>query len=262
MSETFDSQPHAKCPPVPKDYAKLPASASKKQTKHCNLDALTQNCRSIDQGGDSKAQTDHIKDTKNVIPCFVPGTIIITPQGERRVEDLKEGDRVITRDNGVQRILWTGRRDFTGHELVSDPKMQPVLIKAGSLGAELPETDMMVSPNHRLLMGGKRVQTHLSESEVLAAAKHLVGRDGIERATLSKASYIHILFEHHELIMSDGAWTESFQPNEITLQGFNQSQRKEIYELFPELECKAGRDDYSAARYTVKADEAEQITIR
>ncbi|MDP1577726.1 MAG: Hint domain-containing protein, partial [Cypionkella sp.] len=93
---------------------------------------------------------------ENVIPCFTPGTLIATPKGEVPVELLKAGDRIITRDNGIQEIRWVGRKDMGWHDLVANPHLKPVLIRQGSLGNGLPERDMMVSPNHRVLVANDR----------------------------------------------------------------------------------------------------------
>ncbi|MCG6901560.1 MAG: Hint domain-containing protein, partial [Rhodobacter sp.] len=118
---------------------------------------------------------------ENLVICFTPGTAIATPRGEVAVQDLKVGDRVITRDDGVQDIHWIGHKKVSAGELVADPKLRPVLIRKGALGNGLPERDMMVSPNHRMLIANSRTQMLFDEREVLVAAKHLVGQPGIQR---------------------------------------------------------------------------------
>ena len=199
------------------------------------------------------------KEIENVIPCFTPGTTIATPKGERLVEELREGDRIITRDNGIQEIRWVGRKDISGRDLVNMPHLKPVLIKAGALGNGLPERDMLVSPNHRLLVANDRTQLYFDESEVLAAAKHLVGSAGIIELDVMQTSYIHFMFDRHEVVLSNGAWTESFQPGDYSLKGIGNSQRSEILELFPELASQAGLDGYQAARKSLKKHEARLL---
>ena len=196
---------------------------------------------------------------ENIIPCFTPGTVIATPKGERLVEELREGDRVITRDNGLQEIRWVGRRDLTGQELCQSPNLKPVLIRAGSLGRGLPERDMMVSPQHRMLINNDRSALYFDEREVLAAAKHLTGMEGVDTVEASGVSYIHFMFDQHEVVLSNGAWTESFQPGEQVMDGMGEAQRNEIYDLFPELREAEGLKDYQAARRSLKKHEAKLL---
>ena len=136
---------------------------------------------------------------ENVIPCFTPGTLVATPQGERPVQDLSVGDRVITRDNGIQEIRWVGKRDMTGEELTAAQHLRPVLIRQGALGRGLPERDMLVSPQHRVLMSSDKTALYFDESEVLVAAKHLTDMEGIDVVDVSGTTYIHVMFDQHEL---------------------------------------------------------------
>ncbi len=199
------------------------------------------------------------EEIENVIPCFTPGTTIATPRGERLVEDLQVGDRIITRDNGIQEIRWVGAKEITGKTLLASPHLKPVLIKAGALGNGLPERDMMVSPNHRVLVAGDRTQLYFEESEVLAAAKHLVGTPGVHEVEVMATSYIHFMFDRHEVVLSNGAWTESFQPGDYSLKGIGNAQRNEIIELFPELASKEGLEAYQSARKSLKKHEARLL---
>ena len=193
---------------------------------------------------------------ENVIPCFTPGTLIATPRGEVQVERLKAGDKIITRDNGLQEIRWIGQKDLGWHDLLANPHLKPVMIRQGSLGNGLPEQDMMVSPNHRLLVANDRTALYFDEHEVLVAAKHLVGGHGIDAVNSVGTSYIHFMFDRHEVVLSNGAWTESFQPGDYTLKGMGNAQRSEIFDLFPELKSAAGLAGYQAARKTLKRHEA------
>jgi Ca2+-binding RTX toxin-like protein len=193
---------------------------------------------------------------ENVVPCFTPGTTIATPKGERLVEELQEGDRIITRDNGIQEIRWVGRKEMSGKALVANPHLKPILVRAGSLGNGLPERDMLVSPNHRMLVASEKTQLYFEEREVLAAAKHLVGSDGIQAVDVMGTVYIHFMFDRHEVVLSNGAWTESFQPGDYTLKGIGNAQRNEIFELFPELSSEVGLAGYQSARRALKKHEA------
>ncbi|NHX27420.1 type I secretion protein, partial [Escherichia coli] len=104
-----------------------------------------------------------------------------------------------------------------------------------------------------------RTALYFEEHEVLVAAKHLINNKGIQTVTPISATYIHFMFDQHEVVLADGAWTESFQPGDYTLKGMGNSQRNEIFELFPELKSQDGLDDYVAARKTLKKHEARLL---
>lgn len=196
---------------------------------------------------------------EEIVPCFTPGTLIATPRGEIPVEDLKAGDRVITRDNGIQQIRWVGAKKMTWADLSLNPHLKPVLIRKGSLGNGLPERDMMVSPNHRVLVANDRTALYFDEHEVLVAAKHLVAGKGVHEVDSMGTTYLHFMFDRHEVVLSNGAWTESFQPGDYTLKGMGNAQRNEIFELFPDLKTEAGLEGYGAARRTLKKHEAKLL---
>ena len=193
---------------------------------------------------------------ENVIPCFTPGTRVATPRGELAVEELRTGDRVITRDNGIQEIRWVGKRALNRAELAAAPHLRPVLIRAGSLGNGLPERDMLVSPNHRMLVTNDRTALYFEEHEVLVAAKHLIDNKGVLPVEVLGTTYLHFMFDRHEVLLANGAWTESFQPGDQTLGGMGNAQRSEIFELFPELTTREGVEKYTSARRTLKRHEA------
>ncbi|WP_300533385.1 Ig-like domain-containing protein [uncultured Mameliella sp.] len=197
---------------------------------------------------------------EEIVPCFTPGTLIATPEGERLVEELNVGDRVITRDNGIQEIKWVGRKDLTGFDLARKPHFKPILIQQGALGNNLPEHDMLVSPNHRVLVANDKTALYFEEREVLVAAKHLTGLDGVDEVEANGVAYIHVMFDSHEVILSNGAWTESFQPGDYSLKGIGNAQRQEILELFPELEHAEGLKAYASARRSLKKHEAALLT--
>jgi hypothetical protein len=104
-----------------------------------------------------------------------------------------------------------------------------------------------------MLMTGSRADLLFGEHEVLIVAKHMIGMPGITQVQNKPVTYVHLLFDQHEIIRSDGAWSESFQPGTMTLGGLDQEQRQEILALFPELAQGAG---FSAARIALKPKEA------
>ena len=191
--------------------------------------------------------------------CFAPGTMIATMRGEIAVEKLRTGDRVITRDNGMQELRWIGRRVLSPKELALAPHLQPILIRAGALGHGLPHSDLVVSPQHRMLIRSDRASLLYEESEVLVAAKDLVGMAGVERLANREVTYLHLLFDRHEVILGNGAWSESFQPGDYSMKTLDKAQRAEIHYLFPELAETRALSGFSSARRSLKKHEVEVL---
>ncbi|WP_427874984.1 Hint domain-containing protein [Pelagimonas varians] len=196
----------------------------------------------------------------NYVPCFTPGTLIKTIRGEIDVADIVQGDVVLTRDNGYQTVRWAGNKPVTGVEIATTPALQPIRIAKGALGNGLPERDLVVSPQHRVVMTGYSIQLLFGEDEVLVAATHLVGRPGITReCPEAGVTYVHFMFDRHELVSSDGSWTESFQPGDLSLASLDMDQRDELLMLFPELASRQGRDSFGSARMSLKAYQARLL---
>lgn len=192
------------------------------------------------------------------IICFTAGTRIMTDRGLIAVEDLTPGVLVLTRDNGLQPLRWMGCRVMSGTELRARPELQPVRIGAGALGEAGPERSMMVSPQHRVLIEGARAEMYFGEGEVLVPAKHLLGMAEVTRALPSEGvTYVHILFDRHEIVLSEGLWTESFQPAERTLSALDVAARDEVLALFPELATDVLA--FPSARLSLKAHEAKVL---
>lgn len=204
--------------------------------------------------------TMEFSEIENVVPCFTSGTMITTPSGMVPVEELEVGDLVLTRDNGARAIRWIGQRTLNKAELAVNPRFHPVCFKAGSMGDGLPLRDLTVSPQHRMLIQSVDAELLFGEHEVLVAARNLAGRPGIETVKLDEVTYIHLMFDEHEIVLSEGVWTESFQPGHKTLGNMDQAQRDEIISLFPELARENPSSAYPAARITLKAKEVALLS--
>ncbi|MEM7614409.1 MAG: Hint domain-containing protein [Pseudomonadota bacterium] len=168
--------------------------------------------------------------------CFTPGTMILTPQGERAIETLHAGDPVITRDGGVQTLRWAGSSKYSAADMATLPHLRPVLIRAHAFGPGVPARDMRVSPNHRFMVDGWRAMMLFGQSEVLVRA--LAMRNDISVMTdfdVKPVEYIHLLFDTHQVITADGTQTESFQPAEAVTDGLSDQVRDELLEIMPHL---------------------------
>ena len=187
------------------------------------------------------------------IPCFTRGARIATPDGEVAVEDLRVGDSVWTLDNSAQTIRWIGSK-----RVAAIGPLAPVLIPEGTLGNN---RDIRVSPQHRMLISGWQAELFFGEAEVLVAAKHLVDGSVIRSVPGGEVEYFHILFDRHEIVLADGAPSESFHPGDQGLAGLGEATRAELLTLFPELEM-AGSAGYGpAARRSLKAHEAALLRL-
>ncbi len=164
----------------------------------------------------------------NFVPCFTTGVRIATPAGPQPVEGLAIGDPVVSRDNGAVPIRWIGKatRKATGN-------LVPIRIAAGALGKGLPERDLVVSPQHRMLVRSRIAARMFGGSDVLVPAKKLLGLPGIELATdIEEVTYIHLLFDRHEIIYAEGAPTESLLLGTQALLALGREARAELRALF------------------------------
>ncbi|MGX9352281.1 Hint domain-containing protein [Shimia sp. W99] len=196
---------------------------------------------------------------EGTIPCFLVGTKIATRRGEVAVENLRPGDMVVVRDGGFAPIRWIGSyvadARGAGHE-----KCAPICIPRGAMGRGVPARDLYVSPNHRVWMRDPSFEMLFEEREVLIPAKQLVGWKGIKQVSyVPTPEYFHILFDKHEIIISDGMQTESFHPGEMTFDQFEHEARDELLRLFPELIELVAYGE--TARRCLKSHEA-QVAVR
>ena len=170
------------------------------------------------------------------VPCFVAGTVIQTSMGEVKIEDLAVGDLVRTMDHRYQPIRWIGGRRLSRAELDANPKLNPVRISAGALGAGKPEVDLLVSPQHRLLVKSKIAERIFDNIEVLIPANKLIAIEGVDfEIDTTGVAYFHMLFEAHQIVFANGAPTESLFTGPEALKSVSAEARMEIETLFPEI---------------------------
>lgn len=185
------------------------------------------------------------------VPCFVAGTMILTPEGEVPVEGLIQGDLVITQDDGPQPLRWIGRRQI---EATGD--FAPIRIAANTFGKH---RALMVSPLHRILIRDVVAELLFGEPEVLVAAKDLVNDRSVRRVEGGVVEYVHILFDRHQVVVSEGLETESFLPGPQTTKSLEASIVEEICTIFPELDPVTGHGYSPAVRRTLRKFEARLL---
>ena len=179
--------------------------------------------------GTSGANSDDDLVTINLLICFAEGTRIATPDGERLVETLRPGDLVLTRDGAAKPLRWVGVRKVTAEELAADRDLRPIRIRQGALGGGLPERDLVVSPQHRMLMADAWAELMFGTSEILVPAKALINDHTIRPDDRAReVAYYHLLLDAHEVIFAEGAPTESFHPAEYTLGALEPQARADL----------------------------------
>ena len=188
--------------------------------------------------------------------CFTEGTLIDTPEGPRLIETLEPGDLVTTLANGSQPVRWIGCRHVAGRDLALRRDLQPVEFAPGALGNT---RALRVSPQHRMLLTDWRAEVYFGEEQVLVPAKALINGSTVRQVRpAGGVTYVHLLFDRHEIILSEGALSESFHPGEIGLAALDDDQRRELETLFPGLALAQRR----AAFPVVKPTEALALRLR
>ncbi len=178
---------------------------------------------------DSNGNTDSGLVEVQQVPCFVAGTWIDTVEGPCLIETLQAGAQILTRDAGVQTLRWIGRRTVRA----TGPN-RPIRIKAGQFGAT---KDLLLSPQHQVLIGGWWAELFFGEDEVLVKAKTLVNDKTVRLDDeLSQVTYLHMLFDDHQIVTANGVDCESYLPGPMTMFGFEPDTQAEILRLFPQLE--------------------------
>jgi Hint domain len=135
--------------------------------------------------------------------CFLRGTRLLTPSGERKVEELQIGGLVTTLRGEAKPITWIGRRVY---RRLTDSKhpdgVLSVRVAKGALGPDAPHCDLFISQQHALwvdglfikaidLVNGSSITVHS------AAAEH------------SEIEYLHVKLAQHDVIFAEGAPSET-----------------------------------------------------
>ena len=187
----------------------------------------------------------------SVVPCFLAATRLATPDGPRAVETLRPGDLVTTLDDGPQPLVWVGRRRVVGRG-----SFAPVGFAPQTLGNR---RWLMLSPQHRVLLSGPRVELAFAVPEVLAPAVALVDGRRVRRMPMGVADYVNVMCAHHHILIAEGgAACESFLPGRYIL-GADAEAAAEILALFPEMAEASGRGFVPAARRLLSVGEARGL---
>lgn len=163
--------------------------------------------------------------------CFARGTRILTDRGEVPVEELRPGDLVETRDHGLQPVRWVRSHEQPLEEAAVDAR--PVEIKAGALGHGSPARRLIVSPQHRILVGSRGQLDTIFAQEAFAPAKSLTGMPGIRfMKGKNRITWRHFALDRHEVVTANGCHTESLLLGPMVLNGLTDAERREVFDVF------------------------------
>lgn len=141
------------------------------------------------------------RETDSFPTCFAAGTEISTAQGNKAVETLEIGDMVAKSGGGYTAVKWIGRQTITS--FFAGQKAQPVCIQAGALGGGLPLNELTVTADHGMII-----------DDFVINASALVNGDTITFVPLAKLDdrfvVYHVETEEHDVILANGAPTETF----------------------------------------------------
>lgn len=137
------------------------------------------------------------------LPCLGSGTMIATAEGPAPIDWLRPGDRVLTRDNGYQPLLWVGQHTMPRR---APAETRPLLLSAACFGEALPERDVLLSPGTGVLLAGHELELWFGESEMFAKARHALPK--AEAGAGSQKLY-SMLLATPEVVLAEGMWVGS-----------------------------------------------------
>jgi len=187
-------------------------------------------------------------------------SVIATARGPVLARDLRVGDRVLTRDAGLQPIRWVGTstvmyEDETG-AAADLPHAGPVRIRAGAHGSNPDAGNLVLAPGQRLLVRHPLNELLFATEEVMAAVGDLAHLDGVDVVPRSVGRWQHILLDTHELIEVNGLWMESLSPDMWSIRVAYPEEWHAMTEALPCLQFENAASRYVEARISLNAREA------
>ena len=168
---------------------------------------------------------------------LVAGTHLRTPAGWRRVEFLRPGDLVMTRDAGLQPVRLVLRRAVSTAEMAADPSLAPVRLAPREIGPMMPRRNLWVGGGQRLLVPSHCVFGAPEATWSLIAAHEIAGTsDGtFVDLSLAEVTYHTPVFDCHQIVQAEGQPLESFLPSAAALRALDEERRGDLLRVFPEL---------------------------
>ena len=173
-----------------------------------NIGSAGQNQSMQSDNGGQNYYAQSSPNSGSIPACYGPGSMIATPDGAKPVEALTIGDHILTAGGRVSVVRWVWRGDIPLGHL---PQVQkPVLIRRGAIGPGKPSRDLIVSGQHRIVVGAHgQLEDHFG-APVMVPAKALTRLPGIRfMAGKSDIEWHHFLCDRHEVAVVNGVASES-----------------------------------------------------
>lgn len=196
---------------------------------------------------------------------FAPSSVVETARGAVLARDLRLGDKLVTRDKGLQPLRWIGESTV----MYGDPdgavapaaadRRGPVRIRAGSQGTNPDGGNLVVAPGQRLLVRNPLNELLFATDEVMVAAGDMTHLDGIDSVPRDMGRWMHLLLDSHELLRVNGIWMESFAPDMWSVRVAYPEEWHAITDAMPRLKYENTAANYVEARLSLDAREARLI---
>ena len=131
--------------------------------------------------------------------CFAAGTAILGPAGWCKVEELRAGDRLVTASGRIAALRWVGRRRIDLRRHARAAEVAPIRVRAGAFGHAMPVRDLVLSPDHAVLVDG-----------VLIPIRHLANGRSIAAERWEEVTYFHLELDRHDALLAEGVVCESY----------------------------------------------------
>jgi hypothetical protein len=190
---------------------------------------------------------------------LAPQTNVRTPCGARRVENLRPGDLIVTRRDGLQPVRMIWKRTISASEVAADPSLAPIVLNPRAIGPMMPQTELRLAGSHRLLMPGYRMEGMEDTDACLVRARDLI--DTSDEAWVDRerrdTTYYNLVFDAHQVFAANGLPVESFLPSPALVCGLADEEREELARVLPDL----GEDgaDYPGPFFPVWDDEVHLL---
>lgn len=168
---------------------------------------------------------------------IVEGGNVRTPCGPRRVELVRPGDLIVTRDTGLQPVRMVWKKELSAAQIAACPDLAPIRLKPRALGPMMPQRDLCLAPDHRVLVPGYRLAGPDNKRGCLIEARELAGSSDaayVDRSAETVRCFT-LVFDSHQIFCVNGLPVESFLPTASSVAGLAEDFRDALVQRFPQL---------------------------